>query len=62
MKIIERVNIKQEIKLIKRIETETLDETKSLEETEQKIIKSRENNNEKRFWKGFDEQETLERP
>ena len=59
--ILERVDTKEKIKLIKRIETEILDETKVFWKNWNKITKSRNNNNEKRLWEKSDEQETLER-
>ena len=59
--ILERVDTKEKIKLIKRIETEILDETKVFWRNWNKITKSRNNNNEKRLWEKSDEQETLER-
>ena len=52
--IIESINIRE-------IESETLDETKALEEIETKLEKLETTIMKKRFWNEIDEQETLER-
>ena len=59
--IIERFNIKEEIKSVKRMETtEILDETKALKEIETELGKVATTIMRKRFQKKFEEQDTIE--
>ena len=53
--IIERINIKEETELVKRMETEILDETKALAEIETKLRKVKIAIFKKRFWNEIDE-------
>ena len=59
--IIERFNIKEEIKSVKRMETtEILDETKALKEIETELGKVATTIMRKRFQNKFEEQDTIE--
>ena len=59
--IIERFNIKEEIKSVKRMETtEILVETKVLKEIERKLRTAATTIIKNRFWKKFEKQDTIE--
>ena len=60
--ILERINIKEEKELVKRMETEIFDETRALGEMKSKLRKVKTTIlKKKRIWNETDEQKTLER-
>ena len=57
--IIEKINIKEEAELLKRMETKILDETKVFEEIETKLRNLKTTMLKKWFWHKTDEQEIM---
>lgn len=57
--IIEKINIKEEAELLKRMETKMLDETKVFEEIETKLRNLKTTMLKKWFWHKTDEQEIM---